>query len=137
MRCTQALDLTGDDGRDIVKFEDGRPFLVEGEAGLGRVLQFAITADSDWTNLPKRPLFLPLLHRSLFRVLRQLVESERELNVDEVLDESYWKDFWIATNSKRGAFAACFEWFGLPLSSNLVNQHCNNRRFRGGKFYHD
>ena len=30
-------------------------------------------------------------------------------DIDRVLDMTYWKDFWIATNSKRGAFAACFE----------------------------
>jgi ferredoxin len=61
--------------------------------------------------------------RSLFRVLRQLVESERELNIDEVLDESYWKDFWIATNSKRGAFAACFEcMYVCPVGSKDVRR---------------
>jgi ferredoxin len=61
--------------------------------------------------------------RSLFRVLRQLVESERELNVGEVLEEDYWKDFWIATNSKRGAFAACFEcMYVCPVGSRDVRR---------------
>jgi len=61
--------------------------------------------------------------RSLFRVLRQLVESKHKLDPDEVLDESYWKDFWIATNSKRGAFAACFEcMYVCPVGSKDVRR---------------
>jgi Aerotolerance regulator N-terminal/von Willebrand factor type A domain/CARDB len=70
IRCTQALDLSGEDGRVLIEFENGRPLLVEGELGAGRVLQFAVTADADWTNLPKRPLFVALLHKGLFHLMR-------------------------------------------------------------------
>lgn len=47
--------------------------------------------------------------RSLYTVLRKLLESERPLDTSEVLENRFWSDFYIATNSKRGAFAACFE----------------------------
>lgn len=47
--------------------------------------------------------------RSLFNVVYKLKSATRPLDVDEILDNRYWKDYWIATNSKRGAFAACFE----------------------------
>jgi hypothetical protein len=70
VRCTQALDLAGQEGRDLIEFEDGRAVLVEGDAGAGRVLMFAVTADAAWSNLPKRPLFVALLHRAVYRLLR-------------------------------------------------------------------
>jgi ferredoxin len=47
--------------------------------------------------------------RSLFVVLRKLMGAPTTLDPVAILDNRYWKDFYIATNSKRGAFAACFE----------------------------
>jgi ferredoxin len=47
--------------------------------------------------------------RSLYSVLRKLMGADHELDVNEVLDNRYWQDYYLATNSKRGAFAACFE----------------------------
>ena len=47
--------------------------------------------------------------RSLYAVLRKLLGSGRELDASEILDNRYWHDYYLATNSKRGAFAACFE----------------------------
>jgi epoxyqueuosine reductase QueG len=47
--------------------------------------------------------------RSLYSVLRKLLGAGRPLDADVVLDNRYWQDYYLATNSKRGAFAACFE----------------------------
>ena len=47
--------------------------------------------------------------RSLFNVAYKLKSATRKLDVEAILDNRYWPDYWIATNSKRGAFAACFE----------------------------
>ena len=47
--------------------------------------------------------------RSLYSVLRKLLGTGRPLDPAAVLDNRYWHDYYLATNSKRGAFAACFE----------------------------
>ncbi|NUQ35252.1 MAG: hypothetical protein HUU29_09960 [Planctomycetaceae bacterium] len=47
--------------------------------------------------------------RSLFNIVFKLKSAKKALDVDQILDNPYWRDYWIATNSKRGAFAACFE----------------------------
>jgi hypothetical protein len=50
----------------ILKFADESPYMMERSYGRGRVIQFASTADTQWTELPVRPgLFVPLMHRAL------------------------------------------------------------------------
>ena len=46
----------------LLSYEDGRPFLLERSLGRGRVLLFTSTADRDWTDLPTRIAYVPLLH---------------------------------------------------------------------------
>ena len=53
----------------LLRFEDGSPAIVEKVIGEGRVLLFASTMDRKWTDIPIRPVFLPLLHEiSLYLV---------------------------------------------------------------------
>jgi ferredoxin len=47
--------------------------------------------------------------RSLYSVLRKLMSGGQPPDALAVLDNRYWHDYYLATNSKRGAFAACFE----------------------------
>ena len=54
--------------RIVASFADGKPFLVERDFGRGRVLQFASTADSEWTDFPTAANgghYVPLLQRAL------------------------------------------------------------------------
>jgi ferredoxin len=61
--------------------------------------------------------------RSLFVVLRKLMGAPAELDRMEVLENRYWRDFYIATNSKRGAFAACFEcMYVCPIGSKDIKK---------------
>jgi hypothetical protein len=48
--------------RALLTLQDGRPLLVDKELGRGRVLFFASSADRDWTDLPTRTAYVPLLH---------------------------------------------------------------------------
>lgn len=43
--------------------DSGDPFLAEKTVGGGRVMICAIPADADWSNLPVRPVYLPLMQR--------------------------------------------------------------------------
>jgi hypothetical protein len=47
----------------LARLESGDPFLVEKKFGEGRVIACATAIDADWSNLPLRPSYLPLLQR--------------------------------------------------------------------------
>ena len=47
----------------LARFDDGKPAIVESRPGAGRVLLFASSVDAEWTDLPRRPAFVPFLHR--------------------------------------------------------------------------
>ncbi len=60
-------DVPGDAGLPavVLSYADGEPAVMERPFGLGRVVQFSSTADGAWNDLPVRPVFLPLMHRTL------------------------------------------------------------------------
>ena len=64
----------------LLSFEDGRPFLLERALGRGRVLLFTSTADRDWTDLPTRIAYVPLLH-SVVGYAAQLSEAAQRPQV--------------------------------------------------------
>ncbi|MEO6754239.1 MAG: hypothetical protein ABIP85_20880, partial [Chthoniobacteraceae bacterium] len=49
----------------VLSYADGEPAVMERPFGLGRVVQFSSTADGAWNDLPVRPIFVPLMHRTL------------------------------------------------------------------------
>jgi hypothetical protein len=52
-------------GRSVVlRYENGAPALVASEVGRGRVLLLTATVDREWTDLPIRPGFLPLMQEA-------------------------------------------------------------------------
>ena len=51
------------DARVLIKLDDGQPLLVEQAVGTGSVLLLGTGVHVDWTNLPLKPIFLPLLAR--------------------------------------------------------------------------
>ncbi|HEY4186333.1 MAG TPA: VWA domain-containing protein [Polyangia bacterium] len=52
----------------ILRYETGAPALVEAEIGAGRVLLLTTTVDREWTDLPIRPGFLPLIQEAARRL---------------------------------------------------------------------
>jgi hypothetical protein len=73
-------DVPGEAGPPgvVVSFTNGHPAIMERTFGFGRVVQFASTADAGWNDLPVRPLFVPLMHRTLGYILAR---QEERLNV--------------------------------------------------------
>lgn len=49
----------------LARFDDGSPAFVEHKVGAGKVLLFASTLDTEWGNLPIKPVFLPWLYQTL------------------------------------------------------------------------
>ena len=56
------LDSTA---RVLASFGDGGPAVLERTIGAGRVLFWTTSVDLDWTDLPIRTAYLPLVHRTL------------------------------------------------------------------------
>ena len=72
-------DVPGTSGASsiAINFASGTPAIMEKVYGAGRVVQFASTASARWNDLPVRPVFLPLMHRTLGLVL---ASHEERLN---------------------------------------------------------
>lgn len=58
-------DPNGTGMRILARLEDDTPAIVEVTAGNGRAIIWPFPLDLRWTNLPKTPRFLPLLHETL------------------------------------------------------------------------
>jgi len=55
-------------GRVLARLEEGQPLLVELAVGSGSVLVLGTSMTADWSNLPLKPLFLPLVARLTFHL---------------------------------------------------------------------
>ena len=69
------------------RFDDGSPALVEKPVGPGRVVVWASSLDSYWTNLPLQPVFLPFVHQ-LGKHAGRYVDPRPSFATGEVLDLS-------------------------------------------------
>lgn len=68
----------------VAKLDTGDPFLVEKKLGEGRVIQGAVPCDADWSNLPMRPFYLPLMQQ-LVTYLASRVYPPRNVEVGRPL----------------------------------------------------
>ena len=65
VRVMRRLPLTAPSGGTWLAAVDGQPLLAAASVGSGRVLLLATALDPAWSNLPTKPLFVPLVHESL------------------------------------------------------------------------
>lgn len=56
----------------LARLENGDPLLVEQSFGDGVVMQLATSADADWSDLPMRPVFVPLMQQLITTMATQL-----------------------------------------------------------------
>ena len=69
----------------LARMENGDPFLIEKNIDQGRVIISSTAIDADWSNLPLRPSYLPLLQR-LSVYLASTVYPPRNLDVGQRID---------------------------------------------------
>ncbi|MDR3401771.1 MAG: BatA domain-containing protein [Chthoniobacter sp.] len=62
----------------VLNYSDGQPAVMERTWGFGRVVQFSSTVDSAWNDLCIRPIFVPLIHRTLGALVTR---QEEQLNL--------------------------------------------------------
>jgi len=68
----------------LARLDSGDPFLVEKPCGEGHVIACATTLDAEWSNLPARPSYLPLIQR-LCVYLASNIYPPRNLRIGEQL----------------------------------------------------
>jgi hypothetical protein len=69
----------------LARFDDGQPALIERKVGTGRVLVWASTLDTTWTDLALKPVFVPFVHR-VVRYLGAYREPRPWRTVGDVVD---------------------------------------------------
>ena len=70
----------------LLRTTDGLPILLSRRVGKGRVLLFTSSLDDDWTDLPLRGLFVPLVHQLTRSLAGSLLSGEsRAVEVGEAL----------------------------------------------------
>ncbi len=72
-------------GRVLARFDDGAVAAAELRVGLGRVIVWNTTVDDSWSDLPRTPIFLPLVHQ-MARYLGRYEEAAAWRTVGQVLD---------------------------------------------------
>jgi hypothetical protein len=72
--------------RVLARYDDGAVAMAERKTGAGRVIAWTSTLDdSGWTDLPKKPVFLPLVHQ-LVRYLARYEQTTAWMTVGQVVD---------------------------------------------------
>jgi len=73
VRVYRSLKVTAAEGSDAtwLSTADGSSLLLAGRHGEGWVLLLTVAMDDRWTNLPTKPLFVPLLHETLRSLIGQ------------------------------------------------------------------
>lgn len=64
----------------LMSYKDGAPALLERELGSGRVLLLTTSIDMDWTDLPTRTSYLPLMRRMTQYLARRVTSDAKGVN---------------------------------------------------------
>ncbi len=114
--------------RVLARFTNGSPAIVERSYGTGKVLMVTTTADADWTNLPLRAVYLPLIHQMTHYLAEKREVSERYYVGDPVrftsplsgyrgklmVTDPAGREFTLIPTPQGSYSAAVFEEAGLP-----------------------
>jgi len=78
---------TGPNDRVLARFDDGAVAVAERKVGAGRVIALASTLDDSYSDLPLKPIYLPLVHQ-LVKYLGQFESPRSWMTVGQVVDVS-------------------------------------------------
>jgi len=89
----------------VARFDDGFPAMIERSVGSGKVVLWASTMDSHWSNLNLQPVFLPFVHQ-LARHVGRYADPRPWFTAGEVLDLSRHGELTTKFTQGRGADSA-------------------------------
>ncbi len=89
-------------GRVVARFDDGAPALVERDIGSGKLVMWASSIDTYWTNLPLQPVFLPFVHQ-LGKSVGRYADPRLWFTAGDVLDLSRHGELTAEFASERNA----------------------------------
>lgn len=69
----------------VITMTNGAPFLIERQAGAGRLLIYAVSPTNEWSDFPSRGLFVPLLLRSVRYLAHQALYAQEVVSGSEVI----------------------------------------------------
>ena len=69
---TSKQSIRGANATIVARLDNGDPLLVQHSFGDGIVMQFASSCDTDWSNLPMRPVFVPLMQQLITTMAAEL-----------------------------------------------------------------
>jgi hypothetical protein len=69
--------------RTVITLSNGYPFLIEDRIGNGRALLISVAANTEWSDLPLKGLFVPLIHRSLAYLVQETMTTRSLFVGDE------------------------------------------------------
>lgn len=75
-------------GTVLAKLDNGAPWLITRPLGKGVVAQLAVPLDSDWSTLPSKNDFVPLLHEMVFAYSTQSTTRNVDLGAPLVLNQA-------------------------------------------------
>ena len=78
---------TGPGDRVLARYDDGTVAAAEKRIGTGRVIAWTTTLDLSWNDIPKRPVYLPLVQQ-LVKYLARYEQPKAWLTVGQVVDLS-------------------------------------------------
>lgn len=73
------------EARILARYDDGAIAAAERRTGAGRVIVWTTTLDDSWTDLAKKPVFLPVIHQ-LTRYLARYEQTPNWMTVGQVVD---------------------------------------------------
>ncbi|MCS7469385.1 BatA domain-containing protein [Stieleria sp. ICT_E10.1] len=83
----------------LLRTTDGAPLAVMDTVGDGTVVQFAISGNAAWTNLPLRPVFLPLIQQMVLDLAGKRSDAMIQVGQPIVISPNDWP----APQTERGA----------------------------------
>ncbi|QEF98080.1 hypothetical protein Mal15_21270 [Stieleria maiorica] len=83
----------------LLRTADGAPLAVMDAVGEGTVVQFAVSGNAAWTNLPLRPVFLPLVQQLVLDLAGKRSDAMLQVGQPIVIGE----DDWPVPDVKLGA----------------------------------
>ncbi|MEO1617444.1 MAG: BatA domain-containing protein [Planctomycetota bacterium] len=104
LRVYRKLELRDEDNSiALLKTTAGDPLCVLRPQGEGKVIQFALSASTDWSNLPLRPVFLPMIQQMVLELAGKRDQVTLPVGTPLVISPDEWTEPNVASDEITSA----------------------------------